>query len=59
MGLQQRFVEHKERDHFAACLTGRGQGRLVRESEVSSEPYDSTHQFDPSETDGLAVVTTA
>ena len=44
MGLQQRLVEYKERNHFAAGFARCHQGRLVVEPQIPSEPHDSPHQ---------------
>jgi hypothetical protein len=43
MGLQERFVEHKERDHIVAGFTGRGQGRLIVEPQIPPKPDNPAH----------------
>jgi len=43
MGLQERFVENKERDHIVAGFKGRGQGRLIVEPQIPPKPNNPAH----------------
>ena len=44
MGLQERLIEHKEGNHFAAGFARCCQSRLVVEPQIPPEPNDPTHQ---------------
>src|SRR5512135_180816 len=57
VGLKERLIEHKQRDHFIALVASRRQRRLIAQPEIPPEPYDTAHQCVPSEIGGLAVVT--
>src|SRR5688500_15383294 len=46
MRPQQRLIEHEQRNHVVAFLAGCGQGRVILQSQITSEPDNAAHQDD-------------